>query len=74
MENADFYTAGPTVNVGTLFDHTRIVQIHANAALLLSPGKHLSSLVTLGINHHDRWQANPNGPYQAGKDCRCQYQ
>lgn len=41
VENADFYTAGPTVNVGTLFDHTRIVQIHANAALLLSPGERL---------------------------------
>ncbi|CDH59136.1 cleavage and polyadenylation specificity factorsubunit 1 [Lichtheimia corymbifera JMRC:FSU:9682] len=45
VENADFYTAGPTVNVGTLFDHTRIVQIHANAALLLSPGGKLIQTV-----------------------------
>ncbi|KAL0094494.1 CPSF A subunit region-domain-containing protein [Phycomyces blakesleeanus] len=37
LESSDFHTTGPTIAVSTLFDHTRIVQIHSHGVVLLSP-------------------------------------
>ncbi|KAI8084961.1 CPSF A subunit region-domain-containing protein [Halteromyces radiatus] len=45
LEKSGFYTKGPTVLVSTLFNHTRIVQIHEKGLYLLTPGgKRLQSI------------------------------
>ncbi|CAG8532395.1 3944_t:CDS:10 [Paraglomus brasilianum] len=36
LDNAGFYTEGPTISVGTLFNETRIVQVYANGISLLN--------------------------------------
>lgn len=42
LQNTGFFTSGPTILVGTMFDHTRIVQVHANAVMLLTAGNFYS--------------------------------
>ncbi|KAI9307983.1 CPSF A subunit region-domain-containing protein [Cunninghamella echinulata] len=45
LEKSGFYTKGSTVLVSTLFNHTRIVQIHEKGLYLLTPdGKRLQSI------------------------------
>ena len=46
LDNAGFYTEGPTISVGTLFNETRIVQVYAHGISLLNAGDYLISLPT----------------------------
>ncbi|KAI9321430.1 CPSF A subunit region-domain-containing protein [Dichotomocladium elegans] len=61
VQNTDFFTSGPTIDVGTLFEHTRVVQIHANAALLLSPSGKL--IQTVHVKHSKIVDASIKDPY-----------
>jgi cleavage and polyadenylation specificity factor subunit 1 len=38
LDNSGFYTEGPTIAVGNLFNETRIVQVYANGVSLLNAG------------------------------------
>ncbi|KAI8145123.1 CPSF A subunit region-domain-containing protein [Fennellomyces sp. T-0311] len=61
LSSTDFYTAGRTVSVGTVFDHTRIVQVHRSGVLLLSPGGKL--IQTINFKNSKIVDASIRDPY-----------
>ncbi|KAG2221910.1 hypothetical protein INT45_013246, partial [Circinella minor] len=61
LQNTDFYTAGRTIFVGTLFDNTRIIQIHRTGVLLLSPGGKL--IQTINVKNSKIIDASIRDPY-----------
>ncbi|KAI9489620.1 CPSF A subunit region-domain-containing protein [Zychaea mexicana] len=61
LQNTDFYTAGRTVLVNTLFDNTRIVQVHRSGVLLLSPGGKL--IQTINVKNSKIVDASIRDPY-----------
>ncbi|KAI9004902.1 CPSF A subunit region-domain-containing protein [Phycomyces nitens] len=61
LESSDFHTTGPTIAVSTLFDHTRIVQVHTHGVMLLSPDGKL--VQTVPVKESNIIDASIHDPY-----------